>query len=181
LYFLIWQRLQARRPGKTTSDPLANAGSIPKSEAGIVAGPLVPQSADGSERRVVLLIVLGLDETATAAVIDQTADHERLAGHTPVFFTDLDRFDVFRSEGHAFEHMPSARSRSLAPADLPWQQYVERRLDLLQTKWRPIATVPFGTIASETLRNWRDQRDTTKWTGRFERAHYTAGEMETET
>ncbi|MGI9433444.1 MAG: hypothetical protein ACR2Q4_01205 [Geminicoccaceae bacterium] len=142
------------------------------------AGPLVPGNVDGADCPVVLLIVLGLDEAATAAVIDQITDREPLAGHVPVFFTDLDRFDLFRSKGHVFEHMPSVKSRSLAPEGLPWQHYTRRRLDLLQTKWRPAATIPFGPIASEALTGWRQVRDTTKFTGRFSNSHYTAGKME---
>lgn len=115
-----------------------------------------------------LLIVLGLDEAAAAAVVEQIADQNDDAGPLPVFLTDLDRFELFSSKSYVFEHIASARSRSMAPSDLPWDRYVQRRLDLLQTKWRPIATVPFGAIANRVLADWRKAQNTSIHTGKFE-------------
>lgn len=115
-----------------------------------------------------LLVVLGLDEAATAAVVEQIADQNEDAGPLPVFLTDLDRFELFSSKGYVFEHIASARSRSMMPSGLPWDRYVQRRLDLLQAKWRPVATVPFGAIANRTLGDWRKARNTSIHTGKCE-------------
>lgn len=127
----------------------------------------MPGSVDGCNRRVALLVVLGLDEAATAAVVEQAAGQNGETGPIPVFLTDLDRFDLFSTKGHVFEHIASARSRSMAPPHLPWDHYVQRRLDLLQAKWRPVATIPFGMVANRTLADWRKARDVTIFTGKF--------------
>lgn len=137
------------------------------------AGPLVPGSARGRDHRVVLVVVLGLDEAVAAEVVAQFSDPENDREHTPVFLTDLDRFEVFSAEGHVFEHMPSTRSRSLAPADLPWERYLHRRFDLLQTKWRPFAVIPFGTEARDALNSWRQSRNSPLCAGKFKSRSYT--------
>ncbi len=174
LYFLIWQKMRAawRRPAKAEAGA-GPGGDASATAAGVAAGPLVPGSARGCERRVVLVVMLGLDEAATAEVVAQFSDPKSDADHTPVFLTDIDRFEVFSAEGHVFEHMPSKRSRSLAPADLPWERYLHRRLDLLQTKWRPIATIPLGTVARDALTRWRQSRQSPLCAGKFESRSYT--------
>ena len=96
---------------------------------------------------------------AVADIISQIAAEESEDEQTPVFLTDLDKFDVFTEAKYVFEHIPSAKSRSLGPPNLDWDRYLTKRLDLLLTKWRPIAMVPFGKTAQDVLNAWRRERD----------------------
>lgn len=170
MYFLIWQKMRTAWPRRVRAEARTDTGSETPAPA---AGPLVPGSLGGCDRRVVLVVVLGLDEATTAEVVAQFSDPKNDTDHTPVFLTDIDRFEVFSAGGHVFEHMPSSRSRSLAPAGLPWEHYLHRRLDLLQTKWRPRAMIPFGAVARDVLTGWRQSRNSPLCAGKFESRSYT--------
>ncbi len=135
--------------------------------------PLYPGSVEGRSGRVTLSVVLGLDEAAIEGIVQQTAERHDGADHAMVFLTDLDRFDVFSRAGVVFEHVPSAASRALAPKDLDWDRYLERRLGLLAGKWRPRAIVPFGADAHRLLTAWREARYPPISSGQFENHSYT--------
>ncbi len=128
-------------------------------------GPLLPALLHGTPRRTVALIALGLAEGQIGAMVAQLAKLEADLGLVPLILTDMDNFELFASHRYAFEHFPSARSRELAPAGLPWDAYLQRRLDLLQRKWQPVALIPFGEKAGQALQTWRTARGGSGWHG----------------
>jgi hypothetical protein len=155
VYFLLWQKLRERAvPPAGGEAPAGDAGQ----GAPTAAPPLVRRSSDAAGGRVILLVVLGLEKDAIERIIDDVTASRRAGAPEPLFLTDLDRFELFRARDLAFEHIPSARSKSLIRGDLPWETYLRRRLDLMMSKWQPVATIPYGEVAGGIVKAWRGAR-----------------------
>lgn len=131
---------------------------MPEDEPGKV-GPLLPRLKGGKPKRTVGLVALGLAEDQMGEVVAQLAQLESEFGLVPLILTDMDDFEIFASRGYVFEHFPSPGSQELAPAGLPWDIYLRRRIELLQRKWQPVAMIPFGEKAGRAVRTWRAQRE----------------------
>lgn len=145
----VFRRLWGRPQGQSEPD------AAPPAAQSDQVGPLLPALLHGSPRRTVALVALGLEAGEIGAVVAQLAKLESDLGLVPLILTDMDNFELLASHRYAFEHFPSARSRDLAPAGLAWDVYLQRRLDLLQRKWQPVAVIPFGEKAGRALSTWR--------------------------
>ncbi len=155
----ILKRLWSRSQGDV-SEPATG----PEGEAARV-GPLLPCLEDGTPRRTVGLVALELAEDQIGEVVATLTRLESELVLVPLILTDMDNFELFASRGYVFEHFPSPRSQQLAPAGLPWEAYLQRRLTLLQRKWQPVALIPFGEKAGRALRTWRAPGGGSGWHG----------------
>ena len=96
-----------------------------------------------------MAVVVGLDPAHLDQVVPTVMRDPRTL---PVFLTDFDGFDVFRSHRAVFEYLPPAR----ADDDLDWPLYRLRRLALLRRKWQPLRIIAFGAAAADLVAQWRD-------------------------
>ena len=76
----------------------------------------------------------------------------------PIFVIDTLDFDAFTREGEIFEYIPSEAARQRFASPLPWDRYLESRLELLVAKWHPLSIVPFGRRSQEMLTAWETAR-----------------------
>lgn len=113
------------------------------------AQPLRPQGLEHKDATCVLVVVVGLAAEELAAIVERLASRRDVL---PVFLTDSDAFEVFRSRRLAFEYWPPAVPR----ADLDWDLYRLRRLALLRRKWRPVRIIAFGGAAAGLIDLWRN-------------------------
>ena len=107
-------------------------------------------------RKVVLIIALGLDQATLREAIRQATPTE-MDAPSPLFLIDQVDFDPLTEHHHLFEHVPSSASQAMIPMDLPWDRYIQRRLNLLILKWRPVSMIPLGRTSQQILSCWRER------------------------
>ena len=120
----------------------------PAAEARSGLQPLRARTDERPGARCVLAVVVGLPRDDLATVVARLC---RASGTVPVFLTDDDRFEVFRSHRAAFEYLAPAEPRP----GLDWDLYRLRRLALLRRKWQPAKIVAFGAPAVGLVDAWR--------------------------
>jgi hypothetical protein len=125
--------------------------------------PLIAHRQEEPRPDIVLIIALGLDAATLRQAIAQATPASPKAP-LPLFWIDQTDFHPLTEHDHLFEHFPSAASQAMVTRELPWNRYIQRRLDLLVLKWRPVSIVPLGRKSQQILSSWRERnarRETT--------------------
>jgi len=140
-----------RRDGKTVKSRLPNV-EISQEKNG--KAPLRAHLTKGEAKPVVVVLLLGLDESAMGWLLP-TVEKECASQHTmPLFVVDSDAFELFRTRSMVFEYLPPAIDRDRFDSSLHWDLYLQRRLALIRRKWRPVRTIAFGKVATDILALW---------------------------
>jgi GR25 family glycosyltransferase involved in LPS biosynthesis len=138
---LAWHRYAAADstvPRTVSREPMGKSPELPPS--------LQTRDKQQSGQQTVAVLLYGMDKPELAAAL----------GMTPIFLTDHDGFDLFRSHGRFFEYLPPPEARKVFAPDLNWDLYVLRRLALIRRKWQPSRVVAFGRPATEVMQLWLD-------------------------
>ncbi len=122
------------------------------------SAPLIARKSNPVQRPVVLMIAFGLQGEVLQQAIAQ-AKPKSPDEPEPIFVIDHTDFGALTKNGVLFEHFPSSTSTNMLEGDLPWQQYAERRFDLLVAKWWPISIIPLGRRSLNVLSSWRERRE----------------------
>ena len=145
---LEWWR--SNRPGAAAVSDDTTA-ERPDTEA------LIPRSRHRRYPKVIMTLVLGLDEATLGplvremAAMDPTAPEPGQRALEPVLVTDCMAFALFRDAGLIFEYLPSPAVRQRHAPDLPWDTYIAKRLERLRHKWAPVRMVAVGAVARDVL------------------------------
>ena len=149
--------LELWRKGRPVVPPEAVAAPVerPATDA------LIPRSRRRHYPKVIMTLVLGLDEAALRPLLAETtaADPVAAAGDEapplrplePLFVTDCTAFALFRAAGVIFEYLPGPTVQRRHAPELAWDVYLARRLERLRHKWAPVRIVAIGSAAREVL------------------------------
>lgn len=153
---LKWWR--SGRPGVIPDVPADAAAERPATEA------LIPRSRRRHYPKVVMTLVLGLDEAMLGPLVREMAAGDPTArppngsapatgerAVEPVLVTDCMAFALFRDAGLIFEYLPGLAVRQRHAPDLAWDTYIARRLERLRHKWAPVRIVAVGAVARDVL------------------------------
>lgn len=153
--------------------PAGEAAERPATEA------LIPRSRERRYPKVIMTLVLGLDEATLGPLVREMAAVGPTAPPTktratkapattapapngaasapsqralePVLVTDCMAFALFRDAGLIFEYLPAPAVRQRHAPDLAWDVYIARRLERLRHKWAPVRIVAVGATARDVL------------------------------
>ena len=118
---------------------------------------LVAGRSAGEHQSVVVVLLLGLDQETMQEIIEQTRPTSDIAP-LPIFVIDTLEFDMFARDDEVFEYVPSTAAQKTFSGALPWDRYLESRLELLLLKWHPVSIIPFGTRSRDVLTAWEEAR-----------------------
>ena len=166
-----WWR--GERPGAAAELPAAKAAEAPPAERPATEA-LIPRSRQRRYPKVIMTLVLGLDEATLGPLVREmaavaptvpptkapattapapngaaTAPSQRAL--EPVLVTDCMAFALFREAGLIFEYLPGRAVRQRHAPDLAWDVYIARRLERLRHKWAPVRIVAVGAMARDVL------------------------------
>jgi hypothetical protein len=143
--------------------PAGEAAEVPPAERPATEA-LIPRSRERRYPKVIMTLVLGLDEATlgplvremtavgpTAAPPNGTAPAPSQRALEPVLVTDCMAFALFRDAGLIFEYLPAPAVRQRHAPDLAWDVYIARRLERLRHKWAPVRIVAVGAVARDVL------------------------------
>lgn len=154
---LEWWR--GARPQAAAELPVVEAGERPATEA------LIPRSRQRRYPKVIMTLVLGLDEATLGPLVREmaavdpttapppngTAPAPVQRALEPVLVTDCTAFALFRDAGLIFEYLPGPAVQQRHAPDLAWDVYIARRLERLRHKWAPVRIVAVGAQARDVL------------------------------
>jgi hypothetical protein len=146
----------------------STAAAVPPAEVPPAERPateaLIPRSRERRYPKVIMTLVLGLDETTLGPLVREMAAVDPTAPPTngaapapsqralePVLVTDCMAFALFRDAGLIFEYLPAPAVRQRHAPDLAWDVYIARRLERLRHKWAPVRIVAVGAMARDVL------------------------------
>lgn len=162
-----WEgELEARRRRAAESPPTsAGKTRLRRTPFLTVAPGRLVDDQDPRSSPVVLFLVLGRDNTALAALVEQVATLEYAQrDFRPLFLTDSTALHLFRRHDYAVEHLPSARAWGGSDdptSDEAWLPFVTRRLESIVETYGPstfivyddlpISRAPAGLILARLL------------------------------
>ena len=117
-------------------------------------GSLQAKLAQGDALPVVIVLLVGLDESGMKGLLPTLEKECASQGVMPVCVIDSDAFEIFRTRSMIFEYLPPAADRRRFDPTLHWDLYVQRRLALIRRKWGPIRMIAFGKAANDVLELW---------------------------
>lgn len=120
------------------------------------AARLVPLTKTRPAAKVVMVVVFDLGPAELGTIVEVVDEQSAAAGVVPIFLTDSDDFQPFRSRRVPFEYLPPPSHGARFAPDLDWELYRQRRLALLRRKWQPGRIVAFGPTASAAVAAWRE-------------------------
>ena len=144
------ERIRVQEPGPAReAKPMKPARSTaPGGAAPHGLQPLRPHAHERPDATRVFAVVVGLPRAELTAVVARLASRSTTI---PIFLTDSDAFEVFRTHRAVFEYLPPPNH----DPSLDWPLYRMRRLALLRRKWQPARIVAFGPAAAQLLNAWR--------------------------
>ena len=124
--------------------PIEQAVVVPPATPAPVAKPPGAKPVKKPPGKIVLVTVLGLQDEALATVIETVKFECTQAGTRPLFITDGNRFDLFRSGRSLVEQVVDVQACRARSPERDWSGYGALQYRLIGRKWKPITAISFG-------------------------------------
>lgn len=111
-------------------------------------------SVQGTTTLVYGISLFGVATEEMEKVVEQISAQQAIReDFVPLFITDSTDFHMFRKYGYVFEYFPSPEKQHVVVGSVSWQEYAQKRLDLLIRKWGIVNMINIGekTILTQSL------------------------------